>query len=549
MFRSAQTLRQFSLVSIVIALPACSTLAAKRGADDSAYSPTTASPSIMHDSLSRESTSDSPVAGKIARGAPSTERKVLQQSPVMLEPQSNTEKYTDYGVNPFVQASADKLSTFAIDVDTASYSIARRKINGRGLPPKESVRTEEFINSFDYGYTSPSQAPIGVELAAAPSPYASGHTLVRVGVQAKRLSIAERKPVHLVYLVDTSGSMMSRDKLELAKESLKILTNNLKEGDTVALSTYAGSVREVLPPTGAHQKDKITSAIDALTAGGSTAMESGIELAYKLASRGKVAGHVNHVVILSDGDANVGRTSHEDLLKTISKYKDEGITLSTVGFGEGNYKDTTMEQLADKGDGNYSYIDSREQARRVFGRDVNGLLETVAKDVKIQVEFKPESVKEYRLIGYENRDVADKDFRNDKVDGGEIGAGHSVTALYDVVFRNEASTAPSSPITVHVRYKPIGSKTGTEFARSLSRSDISESFEKAPRNMRFATSVSMFSELLRQSPFIGETNISKIRTIALSSTNESADQQEFIELLGKAEALVPTRSNVAALAK
>ncbi|HEX7603491.1 MAG TPA: von Willebrand factor type A domain-containing protein, partial [Polyangiaceae bacterium] len=264
--------------------------------------------------------------------------------------QDGTEQYTDYGVNPVTDASRDHLSTFAIDVDTASYSIARRFLRQGSVPPPQAVRAEEFLNSFVYDYAPPKDGAFTVHMNAAPSPFEQGHYLLRVALQGKTISAAERKPVHLVYLVDTSGSMQGPDRIDLAKKSLRMLTDTLKPGDTVALCTYAGSVRLVLEPTGIDKKTKILAAIEDLTAGGSTAMASGIELAYRLASQTAVAGQVNRVVVLSDGDANVGNTSHEDILKTIAQYKDRGITLSTVGFGSGNYKDTMMEQLADKGD-------------------------------------------------------------------------------------------------------------------------------------------------------------------------------------------------------
>ncbi|WP_394820773.1 von Willebrand factor type A domain-containing protein [Pendulispora albinea] len=457
------------------------------------------------------------------------------------EPVSNTEDYRDYGVNAATDPKKDRFSTFAIDVDTASYSISRRKLLEGGLPPVSAVRTEEYLNYFDYGYDYKTSAlPYTIHMAGAPSPYAAGHHYLRVAIQAKRVSTAERRPVHLTYLVDTSGSMQSEDKIELAKKSLKILTSSLKGGDTIALCTYAGSVREVLPPTSIEQKDRVLRAIDDLSAGGSTAMSSGIDLAYRLAERGRVAGHINHVVVLSDGDANVGATSHEAILDQIARYKNKGITLSTIGFGNGNYKDTMMEQLADKGNGNYSYIDSVEQARRVFGDQVNGMLEVVARDMKVQVEFSPEVVKEYRLVGYENRDVADKDFRNDHVDGGEVGAGHAVTALYDVVLKGQ----DRSPIVVRVRHKaptpsPNGPDAASEHAESMNPGAIARSFDEAPRDLRFAVAVSGFAEILRRSPYAANARFSDIARIARGATTGKPEQAEFIGLVERATRLAP----------
>jgi Ca-activated chloride channel family protein len=462
------------------------------------------------------------------------------------EPQSDSSAFKDYGVNPAVDPNKDRLSTFAIDVDTASYSISRRKLLEGTLPPFQAVRAEEFLNYFDYAYPAPTDAPYTVHLAGAPSPFTPGHHLLRVAIQAKRLSVAERRPVHLVYLVDTSGSMQSDDKIGLAKKSLKILTGSLKEGDTVALCTYAGYVREILPPTGVDHKDRILSAVDELTANGSTAMSSGIELAYRLAEASLVKGDINHVVVLSDGDANVGDTTPEAILKRIEFYKGKGVTLSTVGFGDGNYQDTMMEQLADKGDGNYSYIDSEEQARRVFSENVSGLLEVVARDMKVQVEFDPNAVKEYRLIGYENRDVADKDFRNDKVDGGEIGAGHSVTAMYDVVLKR----TDTAPITVRVRSKaPVGGEVAKEKAFVMPASAIASSFDQAPSSFRFATAVAGFAEVLRQSPAARGVSLQEVARIASASAGDRRDQQELVELVRRAAKLTPTPVATVAVAK
>ncbi|AUX20222.1 hypothetical protein SOCEGT47_006870 [Sorangium cellulosum] len=486
-----------------------------------------------------------PAAAAAPRPAGVAARKraaVAAPNPVVAAPApepQGSESYQDYGVNPVEDPAKDRFSTFAIDVDTASYAIARRKILEGALPPYQAVRAEEFLNYFDYGYPSPATGPFAVHLAAAPSPFTVGHHLVRVAVQGKRVSARERTPVHLVYLVDTSGSMRSPDKLGLAKRSLKMLTEALKPGDTVALCTYAGSVREVLAPTGVESKGRILAAIDDLTAGGSTAMASGIDLAYRLAERTLVKGHVNRVVVLSDGDANVGATSHEEILETIRRAKDKGITLSTIGFGQGNYKDVMMEQLANQGDGNYAYIDSEAQARRVFSEQVGGMLQVIARDVKIQVEFDPRFVKSYRLIGYENRDVADRDFRNDRVDAGEIGAGHSVTALYDVELRGAAPRIEgAAPVVVRLRHKaPLGSDRAEETTVKLAPSAIAAAFDAAPADLRFAAAVAGFSEILRRSPHARALRLSDVEAIARAAASRRGDQREFIDLVRRARAL------------
>ncbi|TKD06623.1 vWA domain-containing protein [Polyangium fumosum] len=468
--------------------------------------------------------------------AVATQKPAPQPAPIAVAPPEpkGTEDYKDYGVNPVVDPQKDRLSTFAIDVDTASYSIARRKIMEGTLPPFASIRAEEFLNYFDYSYEAPKSGPFAVHFAAAPSPFTKGHHLVRVAVQGKRVPESARKPVHLVYLVDTSGSMEAADKIPLAKRSLKLLTSSLKKGDTVALCTYAGNVREVLAPTGIEEKDKIFRAIDDLSASGSTAMASGIELAYKLAERTLVKGHVNRVIVLSDGDANVGPTSHEQILDMIGRHKEKGITLSTVGFGTGNYKDTMMERLADKGDGNYAYIDSEVQAKRVFQDQLSGMLEVIARDVKIQVEFDPKVVKEYRLIGYENRDIADKDFRNDKVDAGEIGNGHAVTAIYDVVLKD----TKSSPIVLRLRHKqPLAGDTATESEFKMDPGAIAASFDAAGRDFRFAATVAAFAEVLRQSPHARDWSMKDIARLADQAATTQSDQQEFVSLVHRAEKL------------
>jgi Ca-activated chloride channel family protein len=450
----------------------------------------------------------------------------------------NHEEYTDYGVNPIVDPAKDRVSTFAIDVDTGSYAIARRKLLQGSIPPREAIRAEEFLNSFNYDYAGPEdrgeRMPFTVHLDAAPSPFTNGHHLLRVGVQGKRVEQKDRSPVHLVYLVDTSGSMQSDDKIGLAKQSLKLLTSTLKHRDTVALCTYAGSVREVLPPTGVADSHRILAAIDDLTAAGSTAMESGIDLAYQLAERTLVPGEVNRVIILSDGDANVGATSHEDLVAKIRRYKDKGITLSTIGFGDGNYKDTVMERLANQGNGNYTYIDDERQARKVFGEQASGMLEVIARDVKIQVEFDPRIVRGYRLIGYENRDVADEHFRDDTVDGGEIGAGHSVTAIYDVVLK----TTQASPITVRLRHKgPFGSEIALESLFVMQPSDMVGSFDRADASFRFATAVAGFAEILRESPHASTWRLAEVESIARAAAGDTAEQMELVDLVRVAKTL------------
>ncbi|MEZ4458496.1 MAG: von Willebrand factor type A domain-containing protein [bacterium] len=454
------------------------------------------------------------------------------------EPEAQTgEEYTDYGVNKATKTSEDRFSTFSIDVDTGAYTIARRKLNEGQRPNKAGVRVEEFVNFFGYDYPSPDRGAFGVHMEAASSPFTAKNDtyLLRIGVQGKRISSAERKPIHLTFLVDVSGSMSDQDKLPLAQESLKILTNSLREGDTVALATYAGRVAEILPPTGVERKSEIMQAIDNLQSGGGTGMNSGMELAYKLALTNYQKDHVNRVIVLSDGDANIGPMSHQDIIANIQKYVEEGVTLSTIGLGMGNYKDTMMEQLANKGNGNYYYVDSRKEALRVFGEQVDGTLQVIAKDVKIQVEFDPEVVPEYRLIGYENRDIADKDFRDDKVDAGEIGAGHTVTALYEIKMKKGAKRKLA---TVRVRHKQPDGYKATEQAFELTDADVRARVADASKDFQFAAAVAAFAEILRESPYAKNISLDLVEEIAKASAGNREDRKEFLGLIKKARRVI-----------
>jgi Ca-activated chloride channel family protein len=449
---------------------------------------------------------------------------------------AGSEGYKHHGTNPFVDPNVDRLSTFAVDVDTGSFTVARRKLNEGLIPPAASVRVEEFINYFGYDYTQPQRGPFAVDIEAAPSPFSTDQDtlLMRVGVQGKSVSDKERKPVHLTFLIDVSGSMERPDKLGLAKRSLQLLTNQLGPQDTVAIATYAGRVAEILEPTGADERGKILAALEELQAGGSTAMNNGLALAYRLALRNFHRNHVNRVIVVSDGDANVGPSSHEEILTQIRSYVDEGVTLSTIGFGMGNYQDSLMEQLANKGNGNYYYIDSIEEARKVFGDQIDGTLQVIAKDVKIQVEFNPDAVQRYRLIGYENRAIADRDFRNDKVDAGEIGAGHTVTALYEVQLKKES---PQDIATIRIRHKEPTGYRAEESAYPLTSKDIVPKLMKASADFRFAASVASFAEILRGSPYAEKLNHDTVLEIANGALQNRKDRKEFVALVERAKAL------------
>ena len=442
--------------------------------------------------------------------------------------------FHDWGRNPWVDASKDHLSTFAADVDTASYTIARRKLNEGELPPAAAVRVEEFVNYFRYQFPAPtSDNPFAVVMDAAPSPLSPGKHILRVGIATRTRSVAERKPAHLVFLVDVSGSMSAPDRLDLAKRSLRILTNNLKDGDTVSLVTYAGSSRVVLPPTGLDKKGAILAAIEELHSGGSTAMGSGIDLAYQQAMLGLQPGAISRVIVCTDGDANVGSHTHADLMKIIAGRAKEGVTLSTIGFGMGNYKDELMEQLADKGNGNNFYIDSLSAAKKVFQDQLGSTLEVVAKDVKLQVDFDPSVVARYRLVGYENRDIRDDDFRNDKVDAGEVGAGHQVTALYEVELTDKGRLSNAPLGGVRIRHKEPRGEKATEAALPMVGGPAA-SFANAPVDLRFAFAVAAFADVLRNGQDAEHWDLAKIRGYASAAAGDDADRKELVALIDRA---------------
>jgi Ca-activated chloride channel family protein len=464
--------------------------------------------------------------------------------------QTSGESYHDAGKNPWVDASKDHLSTFAADVDTASYTIMRRKLNEGGLPPAAAVRVEEFVNYFRYAFPDPAPgSPFAIVMDAAPSPLAPDHLILRVGVGTRPRPPAEHKPMRLVFLVDVSGSMASPDKLGLAKQSLKLLTANLGPRDSVSLVTYAGDTRVVLPPTGSDDKHRILAAIDELGAGGSTAMGSGLDLAYSQAMLGLAQGVTSRVIVCTDGDANVGPSGMPALLEIIAARARAGVTLSTVGFGMGNYKDALMEQLADKGNGNNFYIDSLAAAKKVFQDQLGSTLEIVARDVKLQVDFDPAQVARYRLVGYENRAVADRDFRNDQVDAGEIGPGHQVTAMYELELTAAAKRTPAPLGQVRIRHKaPEVADTVTAAATELAfamAAPPAASFAAAPADLRFAFAVAAFADLLRGQDEAVAWSLDAIAEVARASAGEDADRRELVSLIEKARQLRGTPATVA----
>ena len=441
------------------------------------------------------------------------------------------------GFNPVELAAEDYLSTFSIDVDTGAYTQARRMIRAGTVPPAASVRTEEFVNFLDYVYPQPDDGqPFSITVEAAPHPWIGGHQLLRVGIQGDDLAREERPPLHLTFLVDTSGSMGSPDKLPLAQQALHHLVDNLRRDDTVALATYAGRTAKILDPTPAAAAITIHRAIDRLQSGGGTAMADGMTLAYSMAQAAHVDGEESRVLVLSDGDANIGRASPTQILDTLAQYAGQGITMSTVGFGTGNYRDTMMEQLANKGDGNYVYIDSLQEAERVFGEDLSATLQTIARDVKIQVAFNPDNVLVYHLIGYENREIADRDFRNDEVDAGEVGAGHSVTALYTVVLKDGAA---GDIATVQVRHKPPGpDQPAREKAVGFPVAAVHPAFADASGDLKLAFGSASFAEKLRGARDYEEISYRMIASIVEMGLRRSTQRDdELLELIRSVDRL------------
>ncbi len=511
----------------------CSTLlvpACHKKSDDARSHGTVEAVREQEEGRTSTKASNSPSAPGVAMGSGSSQ--VIGGTSTKADPTTG-EGYIDHGKNPWVDASKDNLSTFAADVDTASYSLARRKLLEGQLPVAAGVRVEEFVNYFRYSFPTPqSDSPFSVIMDAAPSPLAPGRHIVRVGVATKAKSAQERKPSNLVFLVDISGSMQTPDRLELAKRALILLTNNLGDGDTVSLVTYAGNTRVVLEPTGMKHKDRIISALDELTAGGSTGMASGLDLAYQQAMQGLRPGAISRVIVLSDGDANVGAHTHDEMLKIIGGRAKEGVTLSTIGFGTGNYKDALMEQLADKGNGNSFYIDSMDEAKKVFQTDLTATLEVVAKDAKLQVDFDSKMVSRYRLVGYENRDIADNDFRNDKVDAGEIGAGHQVTALYEVEL-TAAGKQTNAPLGgVRIRHKAPSGEKAVEAAYPMVGAPAA-SFANSSADFRFAFATAAFADVLRGGQDAERWSLADIRDMAKAAAGDSADRRELVSLIEK----------------
>ena len=405
--------------------------------------------------------------------------------------------FKHHGVNPFIDTEDDHLSTFAIDVDTASYTVARRFLFDGNMPHPDSVRVEEFINYFDQEYEPPADGAFAIHVEGSPSPFGGEkHWMMRVGLQGKTVAEDARQNATLVFAIDVSGSMGREDRLGLVKRSLRLLVDELRPSDEVGIVIYGDRGSVLLEPTDGGEKITIMQAIDALTPSGSTYVEEGLTLAYRMAAENVQPGRITRVMLLSDGVGNVGHTGSDSILRQIRSYVDQGVTLTTVGFGMGNYNDILMEQLANDGDGTYHYVDTLTEAQRVFVDNLVGTLQNIAKDTKIQVDFNPEVVRSYRLLGYENRAVKDEQFRDDTVDAGEVGAGHNVTALYEMKLNDDAEGMLA---TVRVRYEDPDSGEVSEIESSFQRSELTSEFEEASSRFQLSAVVAEYAEILRES--------------------------------------------------
>jgi Ca-activated chloride channel family protein len=436
--------------------------------------------------------------------------------------------------NPFVQAAADQLSTFALDVDTGAYTAARGYINAGQLPPPQIARVEEFVNYFRYDYPAPQQADFGIYVDSAPSPWEQGDTqIVRVGIQGRRIDDSQRKDAALTFVIDASGSMDRPDRLPLVKQALALLAGELREGDSVAIVVFGSESHVVLEPTSAAQRDAILQAIDTLGIEGATNIEGGLQMAYDLAARNFRPDAINRVILLSDGEANVGATGPDSILQTIRDQRAQGVLLSTVGFGMGGYNDQMLERLADAGNGNYAYVDTLAAARRIFVQNLTGTLQVIAKDAKVQVDFNPEVVASYRLIGYENRAVADADFRNDSVDAGEIGAGHSVTALYELRLTKQGRGVA---LTVQMRYADVKSGEVREISQPFDSASFGRDFAGSSLRFQQAVAVAGFAEQIRGSG-MGAPSLAGVLAVTQRIGPQLAndnDVQEFAQLVQRA---------------
>ncbi len=498
---------------------------------------------------------------KLAATAPAPAAAMpLDQLRAASEP-TDREQYAHQEDNPVKRAAEQPVSTFSIDVDTGAYANVRRLLNQGRLPPRDAVRIEELINYFDYDYPLPEgrQPPFRVSTELAPTPWNPKTLLLAIGIKGYDVPKTQLPPANLVFLVDVSGSMESADKIGLLKPALKLLTRQLRPEDKVAIAVYAGAAGVVLEPTSGNQKAKIEAALDRLSAGGSTNGGAGIQLAYNLARESFVKDGVNRVILATDGDFNVGTVNFEALKNLVETQRKSGVALTTLGFGSGNYNDQLMEQLADAGNGNYAYIDTLQEANKALVEQMSATLLTIAKDVKIQIEFNPALVEEYRLIGYENRVLKREDFSNDAVDAGDIGAGHTVTALYEIALKGSGG-ALTEPLRygkpadgavpqnaeiafLRLRYKQPDSETSQLLEWPIRREQALKDWQGASDRFRFAAAVAGFGQLLRGGKYTGAFSYDDVQALARTARGDDpyGYRGEFLSLVGLAKSLTPAQ--------
>ena len=558
MFSPTRHKLRFVLVNLLLigalALAACSP--AMPGSMDDAASSAGAADSSAEASAA-ESSSYNPQPAYDAPPSSTGGSATGGSTAVNDEPYDST-FYQNYGVNPFIDTEDDHLSTFAVDVDTGSYTVMRRYLGDGHLPDPDSVRVEEYVNYFNYAYEPPQDSTFAIHMEGAPSPFGGErYQLLRIGLQGEVIDDAERLPASLVFVIDVSGSMDQENRLGAVKQSLRMLVDELRGDDEVAIVVYGSRAYTILEPTSIKYRDTILQAIERLQPDGSTNAEEGLRLGYEMAERMVAAsqqvgetGRIVRLVLCSDGVANVGNTGPDSILAQVQEYVDQGITLSTVGFGMGNYNDVLMEQLANDGDGQYAYVDSQDAAHRFFVENLTGMLQVIAKDAKVQVEFNEEVVSRYRLIGYENRDVADDDFRDDEVDAGEVGAGHSVTALYEIKLHpgiepGAEAAGAGNIATVYIRYNQLETGEIVEVNQTFTVADLDASFDAASPDFRLAAAVAEYAELLRDSYWAREGSLAEVSALADNVAEQYfgadrgayEDAQEFAELVERAASL------------
>lgn len=547
---------RYSLIALVILMSACAKKSSDFASNPNGSPYAAASAAVASYSV--------PIAEEVANGQmePGSPLSPEMAEAKRLEQEQNTERYKEIIANPVKLVAEAPVSTFSIDVDTGSYSNVRRLLQEGHMPNPDAVRVEELVNYFPYDYAQPKgDEPFAVHTELAPSPWNPKTVIMRVGIKGRDVAKQNLQPANLVFLVDTSGSMSDTNKLPLVKTTLKLLVKNMRAQDRITLVTYAGSTAVVLPPTSGSEKSTINAAIERLDSGGGTNGESGIQLAYQMAQQGFIQGGINRILLATDGDFNVGVTDFDALKSLVEEKRKSGVTLSTLGFGGGNYNDQLMEQLADTGNGAYSYVDSLMEGHKVLVNEMTSTLATIAKDVKIQIEFNPKAVKEYRLIGYENRVLQREDFNNDKVDAGEIGAGHTVTALYELTLTGEkglidplryqsktVSGGDDNELAhVKLRYKAPDGDVSQLMQQAVNKIQI-QSLAQATPEFRFASAVAGFGQLLRGGKYTQQWSFTDARQLA--AANVGADpfgyRGEFLRLIDLASSLETQKPGVVA---